>query len=124
MAFYVYILASRRNGTLYIGMTNDLLRRMMEHRDGLIAGFTKRYKVNRLVYFEMFTFVDLAIQRERTLKHWVRDWKINLIERDNPHWQDLYSALLRADGTFVALGKGCEMDPRDKPEDDKHKADI
>ena len=93
MPYYVYIMASQPNGTLYIGMTNDLVRRVYEHREGLVEGFTKRYGVKTLVYFEAHDRAELAIQREKTLKHWVRDWKIALIERDNPNWDDLYEGL-------------------------------
>ena len=93
MAYYVYILASHRNGTLYIGMTNDLMRRIYEHREGFVAGFTKRHGVKRLVYFETYDQVEPAIQREKTMKRWPRDWKINQIERENPYWEDLYEGL-------------------------------
>ena len=91
--FYVYILASEKLGTLYIGYTSDLARRVYEHREGAIPGFTKKYDVKRLVYFEAFEDPRLAHQRERSLKKWQRDWKINLIERDNPEWVDLYEGL-------------------------------
>jgi len=91
--YWVYILASKPYGTLYIGVTNDLLGRGEAHRAGLGSGFTSKYGVNRLVYFEPFDDIEEAIQREKTLKHWVRRWKINLIERDNPHWVDLYPSL-------------------------------
>ena len=93
MAYYVYILASHRNGTLYIGVTNDLMRRIYEHREGLVAGFTKRHGVKRLVYFETYDQVEPAIQREKTMKRWPREWKINQIERENPNWEDLYKGL-------------------------------
>ncbi|WP_299620060.1 GIY-YIG nuclease family protein [Pelagibius sp.] len=93
MAYYVYILASQKNGTLYIGMTNDLVRRVHEHREGLVAGFTKRHGVKRLVYFEIYAQPEPAIQREKTLKRWPREWKINQIERENPTWEDLYEGL-------------------------------
>ena len=93
MTYYVYIMASKKNGTLYIGVTNDLVRRVYEHREGLVDGFTKRYGVKVLVYCETHDRVEQAIQREKTLKHWIRDWKIALIERDNPHWDDLYERL-------------------------------
>ncbi len=93
MAYYVYILASRKNGTLYIGVTNDLIRRIHEHREGLVEGFTRRHDVKLLVYFETLERAEDAIQREKSLKHWPRDWKINQIERDNPHWHDLYDGL-------------------------------
>ncbi len=93
MAYYVYILASLMNGTLYIGVTNDLIRRVYEHRQGQVRGFTKRHGVKSLVYFETFERAEDAIQREKTLKRWPRDWKINQIERDNPRWHDLYEGL-------------------------------
>ncbi|NIA72547.1 GIY-YIG nuclease family protein [Pelagibius litoralis] len=93
MAYYVYILASQENGTLYIGMTNDLVRRIHEHRESLVDGFTKRHGVKSLVYFETHDRAAEAIQREKSMKRWRRDWKINQIERDNPHWEDLYDGL-------------------------------
>jgi putative endonuclease len=86
---YVYILASRRAGTLYIGVTSDLDRRIREHREGLVEGFTKKYGVKRLVYFETYQRVTEAIWREKALKKWRRDWKLNLIESQNPDWRDL-----------------------------------
>ena len=89
MAYYVYILASDRNGTLYVGVTNDLLRRVYEHKEGVAEGFTKRHGVKRLVYFEVHDSVEAAIHREKALKHWPREWKLNLVERDNPDWHDL-----------------------------------
>jgi putative endonuclease len=95
MAYYVYILASRPYGTLYVGVTNDLVRRVYEHREGLADGFTKRYGVRCLVYYETFDGVELAIRREKSLKRWQRPWKIALIERDNPQWGDLWSGLSR-----------------------------
>jgi putative endonuclease len=90
MAYYVYMLASRPRGTVYIGVTGDLVRRVSEHRSGAVPGFTRRYGVSRLVWFEIFGDVNAAIQREKTLKHWLRAWKIALIERNNPTWRDLY----------------------------------
>jgi putative endonuclease len=87
--FFVYILASRFRGTLYVGVTNDLSRRIGEHKAGVIAGFTKRYKVVRLVYFEAYAPILEARARERVLKRWRRDWKFNLIEAQNPSWRDL-----------------------------------
>ena len=90
MAYYVYVLASDRNGTLYIGVTNDLIRRIFEHKGDFVAGFTKQYGVHRLVHFEEYSTPRLAIQREKNLKHWVRDWKVELIEKENPTWRDLY----------------------------------
>lgn len=85
----VYILASGRHGTLYIGVTSDLLARLHQHREGITKGFTARYAVHRLVYYEMHGEMDAAITREKQLKNWRRDWKIELIERDNPFWEDL-----------------------------------
>ena len=90
----VYILASEKNGTLYIGVTDDLLRRVSEHREGLIAGFTKKYNVKRLMYFEEFGAVGMAIDRETRLKKWKRRWKIELFEKSNPEWRDLYPDLI------------------------------
>jgi len=92
--YYVYILASKRNGTLYIGLTNDLVRRIYEHKNNLIAGFTKKYNVHTLVYYEPHNDIESAIQREKQLKKWKRVWKINLIEKENPDWRDLYEDLL------------------------------
>jgi putative endonuclease len=92
MPYWVYILASRRNGTLYVGVTNDLVRRVWEHRQG-IGGFTTKYGVTRLVYFEDTPNVTAAIQREKNLKHWSRAWKVALIERANPEWRDLYDEI-------------------------------
>jgi putative endonuclease len=92
--FYIYILASKKNGTLYIGMTNDLIRRVHEHKSGLIGGFTKKYSINKLVYFESTEDVNAAILREKRLKKWKRQWKIELIEKSNPKWRDLAEDLL------------------------------
>jgi putative endonuclease len=89
----VYILASGRHGTLYIGMTSDLPGRLYQHRENVTKGFTARYAVHRLVYFEMHGEMDAAITREKRLKAWRRDWKIALIERENPHWEDLATGL-------------------------------
>ncbi len=120
MAAFVYILASRRNGTLYIRVTSDLLRRVSEHRDGLVGGFTRKYGVKMLVYFEETESIVAAIQREKTLKHWVRRWKLNLIEASNPEWRDLWDEIGRGRkaqascATCVARSLG----PRDKREDD------
>ncbi|MDX2143430.1 MAG: GIY-YIG nuclease family protein [Rhodospirillaceae bacterium] len=91
--YYVYILASRHNGTLYIGVTNELVRRVFEHRQGAVPGFTKKYAVKTLVYFERFDDVEKAIQREKTMKFWPRQWKINKIAENNPTWRDLYDGL-------------------------------
>ena len=95
MSGFTYILASRRHGTLYIGVTNDLLRRVYEHRSGAIPGFTRTYKVHRLVWFEEYAWIADAIAREKQLKKWNRDWKLNLIEQSNPEWIDLYEPLAR-----------------------------
>lgn len=91
----VYILASQRNGTLYIGVTNDIARRSWEHRNEVAEGFTKRYAVHRLVYVEFHDTMPDAIQREKQLKKWRRAWKLELIERENPAWHDLYDELYR-----------------------------
>jgi len=85
-----YILASRRNGTLYIGVTSDLIKRVWEHKNDLIEGFTKKYQVHQLVYFEMHGDMNAAITREKQLKKWNRAWKIELIEKTNPCWRDLW----------------------------------
>ena len=90
----VYILASRRHGTLYIGVTSDLISRVVAHRDGVFEGFTKRYGVTRLVWFETHDSMLEAIRREKQLKKYRREWKINLIERENPEWLDLLPNLL------------------------------
>jgi len=90
---YVYIMASGRNGTLYIGVTNDVARRVYEHRTKAVPGFTRRYGVTRLVWYEIHDTVPEAIVREKALKHWVRAWKIALIEKTNPEWRDLFDEL-------------------------------
>ncbi|MCB2107699.1 MAG: GIY-YIG nuclease family protein [Rhodobacteraceae bacterium] len=90
----VYILASQPRGTLYIGVTNDLVRRVYEHKQGAVPGFTKSYNVKRLVYFESYDDPKTAIQREKTMKFWKRQWKINAIEKDNPDWRDLYDEIV------------------------------
>jgi putative endonuclease len=87
--YYVYILASQRNGTLYVGVTNDLVRRMREHKDGLADGFTKKYGVKTLVYFEVFQDINEAIAREKRIKKYKREWKMNLIQEHNVEWRDL-----------------------------------
>jgi putative endonuclease len=107
--FFVYIMASRKHGTLYIGVTSDLMRRMWEHKEGAVPGFTKRCKVNRLVHYEVLAEPSIAIQREKSLKRWPRDWKTNLIERDNPEWLDLCIEM-NADPQLAAVA----MDPRHK----------
>ncbi|MEK7561010.1 MAG: GIY-YIG nuclease family protein [Patescibacteria group bacterium] len=87
--YYVYILANKQNGTFYIGVTNDLQRRMYEHKNNLIEGFTKKYGVHKLVYYEHTTDIQGALQREKQLKKWQRKWKLRLIEESNPEWKDL-----------------------------------
>jgi len=93
--YYVYIMASKRNGTIYVGSTSNLVRRAYEHRQGLVEGFTKRYNVKRLVCFEETPNARAAVQRERTIKHWSRAWKIALIEKANPYWRDLYDDIVQ-----------------------------
>ncbi|QRM28426.1 GIY-YIG nuclease family protein [Microvirga sp. VF16] len=95
MTYYVYMLASGRHGTLYIGVTNDLVRRICEHKTKIIKGFTSKYDVTRLVWYESYERIDEAITREKALKKWQRDWKIRLIEEMNPEWEDLYLILNR-----------------------------
>jgi putative endonuclease len=90
----VYILASGRNGTLYVGVTSDLQKRTWEHKNDLIEGFTKRYSVHRLVYYELHDEMVSAIKREKQIKKWQRDWKLKLIEGENPDWDDLWEKIL------------------------------
>lgn len=92
---WVYILASAPNGILYVGVTSDLVRRTYENREGLVPGFTKRYRIKRLVYFERYDDIQTAIQREHNIKHWSRTWKVRLILRDNPEWNDLYDTIVQ-----------------------------
>jgi putative endonuclease len=91
--YYVYIMTNRPNGTLYVGVTNDLARRVFEHREGLVEGFTRRYGLKRLVYFEIHEDVTVAITREKLLKTWLRAWKVRLIRSVNPDWNDLWGGL-------------------------------
>jgi putative endonuclease len=93
---YVYILTNRANGTLYVGVTNDLVRRIWEHREGIQEGFTKRYGLKRLVYFEEHASIVGAIAREKAMKHWPRAWKVGLILKTNPQWRDLYDEIAAA----------------------------
>jgi putative endonuclease len=93
VAYYVYILASRIGGTLYIGVTNDLVRRVFEHKSKFVRGFTKKYDVVKLVYYEQYDDIENAIQREKRLKKWNRQWKIRLIEERNPNWDDHYPGI-------------------------------
>ena len=92
--YWVYILANKKDGTLYTGFTSLLVKRVGDHKDDVIDGFTKRYGVHRLVYFEEFGDVSMAIAGEKQIKGWNRAWKIGLIEKDNPNWSDLYPSLL------------------------------
>jgi putative endonuclease len=93
--YWDYILASGKHGTLYVGVTNDLVRRVYQHQNKLIKGFTARYRVDRLVWYETYDDATFAITREKELKKWNRDWKINLIERENPNWDDRYDEITR-----------------------------
>jgi putative endonuclease len=93
MKYCVYILASKRNGTLYIGVTSDLKRRVHQHKNGALEGFTKKYHVHMLVYYEYSESIEAAIAREKQLKKWNRKWKLRLTERENPGWNDLYEEL-------------------------------
>lgn len=95
MAGYFYILASKRIGTLYCGVTNDLVRRLTEHRDGTVKGFTSRYKVHMLVHYENYPEIQDAIHREKCVKEWKRKWKIELVEKSNPEWKDLYAEIIQ-----------------------------
>ena len=104
----VSLLASRHNGILYTGVTSDLLRRIWEHRHDLVEGFTKRYGIHSLVYFELHDEMPVAIRREKQIKKWNRAWKIELIEKTNPQWQDLW----------CALTEGVEIDSRMRGNDD------
>jgi len=94
MAFYVYILASRRNGTIYVGMTDALAKRTWQHKNELIRGFTKQYGVKSLVWYEPHESRETAFTRERQIKKWNRSWKLQLIEKENPRWRDLWDDLL------------------------------
>ena len=95
MSYWLYILASRAGGTLYVGVTNNLVRRVYEHRQGVVPGFTKKYGVKSLVYFEQYDTALAAIQREKNIKHWPREWKIDLIVSMNPTWRDLYDEIIQ-----------------------------
>lgn len=89
--YYLYILASKKNGVLYIGVTNDLIRRVWEHKHNILKGFTRKYYVHKLVYYDVFDDINEAIYREKQMKKWKRQWKINLIEKTNKQWRDLYN---------------------------------
>ena len=94
MNYYVYILASKHDGVLYVGITSNIVKRVYEHTQQLTDGFTQKYFIHRLVYFEIYEDSLTAISREKQLKHWKREWKIELIEKSNPEWKDLYNSLL------------------------------
>lgn len=94
MAGYVYILASKKHGTLYIGVTSDLQKRIWQHKEKVVVGFTQKYGVDKLVYYEIFDDMANAIMREKQMKKWNRDWKIKRIEETNPDWDDLYESIL------------------------------
>lgn len=93
-SYYVYILASKRNGTLYTGMTSDLIQRVYTHKNDFADGFTKRYGVHMLVYFEQWEDREGALKREKQIKEWKRKWKLELIEKNNPEWNDLYDQII------------------------------
>ena len=101
----VYLLASRRNGTLYVGVTSNLVKRIWEHKNNLVEGFTKRYSVHILVWYELHPTMESAISREKTIKEWKRRWKLDLIEQENPEWNDLYKNLI---SHLYFPYKGCE----------------
>ena len=92
---FVYILVSRRHGTLYVGSTTDLVKRIWEHKNKVILGFTAKYNINQLVYYELHQNIIEAAQQERRLKNWCRKWKLNMIEKFNPAWRDLYDEICR-----------------------------
>jgi putative endonuclease len=94
LSYYVYLLASQKNGTLYAGVTNDLVRRVHEHRSDLVDGFSRQHGVHRLVWFEAGESVEAAIRKEKQIKNWKREWKVQLIQKENPDWLDLYESLL------------------------------
>ena len=98
MGGFFYLMASKWHGTLYAGVTNDVVRRAWEHREGIVPGFTKRYGVKVLVHFEEFADITEAIRREKAVKHWVRQWKVDLIEKDNPRWEDLWPSIAWSGG--------------------------
>jgi putative endonuclease len=92
--YYIYLLASKRKGTLYVGVTSNLIKRVNEHKNNLVSGFTQKYKVHDLVYYETTADINSAITREKQMKKWKRAWKIELIEKNNPEWRDLYFELI------------------------------
>ncbi|MCP4876303.1 MAG: GIY-YIG nuclease family protein [Gammaproteobacteria bacterium] len=106
MMYYTYVMASKRNGTLNIGVTSDLVKRVYKHKNNLVAGFTSRYKVHRLVYYEVHVDITSAIHRERRLKQWQRRWKLELIEGNNPKWCDLYPDITFPPVRRIGLNRG------------------
>jgi putative endonuclease len=92
--YYVYVMANKRNGTIYVGVTSDLLKRVFQHKQNLVDGFTKKYNIHQLVYFEVSDDIQSAIAREKQLKNWKRLWKLKLIETINPEWEDLYDQIV------------------------------
>ncbi len=116
-SYWTYILANKPRGTLYVGVTNGLIRRIEQHRAGTASAFTRRYGGHSLVWYEEFPRARDAIQREKSLKRYNRDWKINLIERTNPHWEDLYPTLPGVAPLTLLLPRGT-LDPRPEAEDD------
>jgi len=117
-SYWTYILANKPRGTLYVGVTNGLPTRVAQHRAGKGSAFTRKYGVHSLVWYEEFADVRQAIQKEKTLKHYTREWKINLIERTNQHWDDLYPTLPGV-APITLLLPGGGLDPRHKAEDDR-----
>lgn len=116
-SYWTYILASKPRGTLYIGVTNNIIGRTEQHRAGIGSAFTRKYDVHLLAWYEEFADIEEAIQREKTIKHYLRAWKINLIERTNPHWIDLYPSLPGV-APVPVLVPSRTMGPRDKREGD------
>ncbi|WP_240233906.1 GIY-YIG nuclease family protein [Devosia lacusdianchii] len=105
-SYYVYILANRKRGTLYVGVTNDLVRRTHEHREGVAAGFTKRHGCKHLVWFETHTDIEAAILREKRVKTWLRPWKEELVEASNPDWRDLWWDIIGPQPPDLGMGPG------------------
>jgi putative endonuclease len=93
--YYLYILATKKNGTLYVGITANLIKRVFEHKSNVVEGFTQKYNIHNLVYYEVYTDINNAIQREKNIKKWNRNWKIKLINTKNPEWNDLYEVIIK-----------------------------
>jgi putative endonuclease len=91
---FVYIMCNKQDGVLYIGVTSDIVKRVYEHKNGFVDGFTKQYNLKNLVYYEIYDDIEEAIKREKQLKNWHREWKIELVNKQNPHWEDLYESIL------------------------------